>query len=172
MVYGFARQTGGAVKIESEQGRGTVVRLYLPRSEAQASAKSASAPAIAAIGGQETILVVEDDPLVQGYVIAQLGGLGYKTLIASDAEAALALVDQGAEFDLLFTDVVMPGGMNGRQLTEAVLERRPGMKVLYTSGYTDEFVHDGRLDTGVALLRKPYRRADLAQMIREVLSAG
>ncbi|RXH12470.1 ATP-binding protein [Bradyrhizobium guangzhouense] len=171
MVYGFARQTGGAVKIESEQGRGTVVRLYLPRSEIQATAKSASAPAVAAIGGQETILVVEDDPLVQGYVIAQLGGLGYKTLIASDAEAALALVDQGAEFDLLFTDVVMPGGMNGRQLAEAVLARRPGMKVLYTSGYTDEFVHDGRLDTGVALLRKPYRRADLAQMIREVLSA-
>ncbi|WP_298884373.1 ATP-binding protein [uncultured Bradyrhizobium sp.] len=171
MVYGFARQTGGAVKIESEQGRGTVVRLYLPRSEIKAAAKSASAPGAAAIGGQETILVVEDDPLVQGYVIAQLGGLGYKTLIASDAEAALALVDQGAEFDLLFTDVVMPGGMNGRQLAEAVLARRPGMKVLYTSGYTDEFVHDGRLDTGVALLRKPYRRADLAQMIREVLSA-
>jgi len=171
MVYGFARQTGGAVKIESEQGRGTVVRLYLPRSEIQASVKPASAPAIAAIGGQETILVVEDDPLVQGYVIAQLGGLGYKTLIASEAEAALALVDQGAEFDLLFTDVVMPGGMNGRELAEAVLKRRPGMKVLYTSGYTDEFVHDGRLDSSVALLRKPYRKADLAQMIREVLAA-
>lgn len=171
MVYGFARQTGGVVKIESEQGRGTVVRLYLPRSEIQATAKSASAPATSAIGGQETILVVEDDPLVRGYVIAQLGGLGYKTLIAGDAEAALALVDQGTEFDLLFTDVVMPGGMNGRQLAEAVLARRPGTKVLYTSGYTDEFVHDGRLDTGVALLRKPYRRADLAQMIRKVLSA-
>ena len=171
MVYGFARQTGGVVKIESEQGRGTVVRLYLPRSEIQATAKSASAPATSAIGGQETILVVEDDPLVRGYVIAQLGGLGYKTLIAGEAEAALALVDQGAEFDLLFTDVVMPGGMNGRQLAEAVLKRRPGTKVLYTSGYTDEFVHDGRLDTGVALLRKPYRRADLAQMIRKVLSA-
>jgi len=171
MVYGFARQTGGTVKIESEQGRGTVVRLYLPRSEIPASAKSAPAPTVAALGGQETILVVEDDPLVQGYVIAQLGGLGYRTLIASEAEAALALVDQGAEFDLLFTDVVMPGGMNGRELAEAVLARRPGMKVLFTSGYTDEFVHDGRLDSGVALLRKPYRRADLAQMIREVLAA-
>ncbi|MFX8028191.1 hybrid sensor histidine kinase/response regulator, partial [Acinetobacter baumannii] len=76
MVYGFARQTGGTVKIESDQGRGTVVRLYLPRSEIQASAKSPTAPAVAALGGQETILVVEDDPLVQGYVIAQLGGLG------------------------------------------------------------------------------------------------
>jgi PAS domain S-box-containing protein len=171
MVYGFARQTGGTVKIESEQGRGTVVRLYLPRSEIQASAKSPTAPAVAALGGQETILVVEDDPLVQGYVIAQLGGLGYRTLIASDAEAALALVDQGAEFDLLFTDVVMPGGMNGRELADAVLARRPGTKVLFTSGYTDEFVHDGRLDSSVALLRKPYRRADLAQKIREVLAA-
>jgi PAS domain S-box-containing protein len=172
MVYGFARQTGGTVKIESEEGRGTVVRLYLPRSEGQASTKADSAPALAAPGGRETILVVEDDPLVRGYVVAQLGGLGYKTLIAGDAAAALALVDQGAAFDLLFTDVVMPGGMNGRELAEAVRKRRPGVKVLYTSGYTDEFVHEGRLDSGVALLRKPYRKSDLSQKIREVLAAN
>ena len=172
MVYGFAKQTGGTVKIESEEGRGTVVRLYLPRSEGQASTKGDFAPAVVAPGGHETILVVEDDPLVRGYVIAQLGGLGYKTLIAGDAEAALALVDQGAAFDVLFTDVVMPGGMNGRELAEAVRKRRPGTKVLYTSGYTDEFVHDGRLDSGVALLRKPYRKSELSQKIREVLAAG
>ena len=172
MVYGFAKQTGGTVKIESEEGRGTVIRLYLPRSEGQASIQRELAPAIVAPGGHETILVVEDDPLVRGYVIAQLGGLGYKTLIASEAGAALALVDQGAAFDLLFTDVVMPGGMNGRELAEAVLRRRPGVKVLYTSGYTDEFVHGGRLDSGVTLLRKPYRKADLSQKIREVLAAG
>lgn len=171
MVYGFAKQTGGTVRIESEAGRGTAVMLYLPRSKGQAPAKQEPAPAVAALGGHETILVVEDDPLVRGYVIAQLGGLGYKTLIAAEAESALALVDQGAAFDLLFTDVVMPGGMNGRQLAEAVLKRRPGVKVLYTSGYTDEFVHDGRLDSGVALLRKPYRKSDLSQMIREVLAA-
>jgi PAS domain S-box-containing protein len=171
MVYGFAKQTGGTVKIESEEGRGTVVRLYLPRSEGQAPTKQGTAPAVIAPGGQETILVVEDDPLVRGYVIAQLGGLGYKTLIASEAEGALALVDQGAEFDLLFTDVVMPGGMNGRELAEAVLKRRPGVKVLYTSGYTDEFVHEGRLDSGIALLRKPYRKSDLSHKIREVLVA-
>lgn len=171
MVYGFVKQTGGTVRIESEAGRGTVVRLYLPRSKGQATAKQEPAPAVAALGGHETILVVEDDPLVRGYVIAQLGGLGYKTLIAGEADAALALVDQGAEFDLLFTDVVMPGGMNGRQLAEAVRRRRPGVKVLYTSGYTDEFVHDGRLDSGVALLRKPYRKSDLSQIIREVLAA-
>jgi CheY-like chemotaxis protein len=121
--------------------------------------------------GRKTILVVEDDPLVRDYVIAQLGGLGYKTLIASEAEAALALVDHGAAFDLLFTDMVMPGGMNGRELAEAVRKRRPGVKVLYTSGYTDEFVHEGRLDSSIALLRKPYRKADLSQKIREVLAA-
>jgi PAS domain S-box-containing protein len=172
MVYGFAKQTGGTVKIESEQGRGTVVRLYLPRSQGQASTKGESAPTVVAPGGQETILVVEDDPLVRGYVIAQLGGLGYKTLVASDAEAALALVDQGAEFDLLFTDVIMPGGMNGRELAEAVLKRRPGVKVLYTSGYTDKIVYEGRLDPGVALLRKPYRKLDLSQKIREVLAVA
>ena len=117
--------------------------------------------------------MVEDDALVRGYVIAQLGGLGYRTLVASDGAAALALVDQGAEFDLLFTDVVMPGGMNGRQLADAVVARRPGMKVLYTSGYTeDAIVHEGHLDPGVALLRKPYRKADLAQKIREVLGSS
>jgi CheY-like chemotaxis protein len=117
--------------------------------------------------------VVEDDALVRGYVIAQLGGLGYRTLVASDGAAALALVDQGAEFDLLFTDVIMPGGMNGRQLADAVVARRPGMKVLYTSGYTDDaIVHEGHLDPGLALLRKPYRKADLAQKIREVLGSG
>ena len=174
MVYGFARQTGGAVRIESEEGRGTSVRLYLPRAEGVAlRVAEPSSITAAPLGRHETILVVEDDALVRGYVIAQLGGLGYRTLVASDGAAALALVDQGAEFDLLFTDVIMPGGMNGRQLADAVVARRPGMKVLYTSGYTDDaIVHEGHLDPGVALLRKPYRKADLAQKIREVLGSG
>jgi PAS domain S-box-containing protein len=171
MVYGFAKQTGGTVGIESEEGRGTSVKLYLPRAEgvAGSAAEPSSIPA-APLGRHETILVVEDDALVRGYVIAQLGSLGYRTLVASEAAAALALVDRGAEFDLLFTDVVMPGRMNGRQLADAVVARRPGMKVLYTSGYTDDaIVHEGHLDPGVALLRKPYRKAELAQKIREVL---
>jgi signal transduction histidine kinase len=174
MVYGFAKQTGGTVRIDSEEGRGTSVKLYLPRAEgvaARTDDEPLSAPA-APLGRHETILVVEDDALVRGYVIAQLGGLGYRTLVASDGAAALALVDQGAEFDLLFTDVIMPGGLNGRQLADAVAARRPGMKVLYTSGYTDDaIVHEGHLDPGVALLRKPYRKADLAQKIREVLGS-
>lgn len=172
MVYGFAKQTGGAVAIESEEGRGTVMRLFLPRSAGEAVARTGPVAAPAAARGHETILVVEDDPLVQGYVIAQLGSLGYRTLTASDGATALALVDQGASFDLLFTDIIMPGGMNGRELAEAVRLRRPGVRVLYTSGYTDNtIVHEGHLDPGVALLRKPYRKADLSQKIREMLAA-
>lgn len=170
MVYGFARQSGGTVKIESEEGRGTVMSLYLPRAQRDAATKAAIAPMAAPIDGHETILVVEDDPLVRGYVVAQLGGLGYKTLAAADGAAGLAIVDQGAKFDLLFTDVIMPGGMNGRELAEAVRKRRPGMKVLYTSGYTDEIVQEGGPESGIALLRKPYRKADLSQKIREVLA--
>jgi PAS domain S-box-containing protein len=173
MVYGFAKQSGGSVEIDSGEGRGTVVKLYLPRSAGQAAIKAEPVHATGTPRGHETILVVEDDALVQGYVIAQLGGLGYRTLVASDGAAALALVDQGIEFDLLFTDMIMPGGMNGRELAEAVLKRRGGVKVLYTSGYTDNaIVHEGRLDPGVALLRKPYRKSDLAKKIREVLGSG
>jgi len=171
MVYGFAKQTGGTVAIESEEGRGTVVRLFLPQSAGGAAARSGSVQAPVPARGQETILVVEDDPLVQGYVIAQLGSLGYRTLTASDGASALALVDQGSSFDLLFTDIIMPGGMNGRELAEAVRLRRPGVRVLYTSGYTDDtMIHEGHLDPGVALLQKPYRKADLSQKIREMLA--
>jgi PAS domain S-box-containing protein len=148
MVYGFAKQTGGTVKIDSEEGRGTSVKLYLPRADGERSrATERSSISAAPRGGQETILVVEDDALVRGYVIAQLGSLGYRTLVASDSAAALAKVEQGAEFDLLFTDVIMPGGMDGRQLAEAIVARRPGTKVLYTSGYADNaIVHEGHLD--------------------------
>jgi CheY-like chemotaxis protein len=147
------------------------MRLFLPRSAGGAAARTGPVAAPAPARGHETILVVEDDPLVQGYVIAQLGSLGYRTLTASDGATALALVDQGVSFDLLFTDIIMPGGMNGRELAEAVRLRRPGVRVLYTSGYTDNtIVHGGHLDPGVALLPKPYRKADLSQKIREMLA--
>jgi PAS domain S-box-containing protein len=173
IVYGFARQAGGTVKLDSEEGRGTVIKFYLPRSVGNVVMKAEPAHVSATPRGHETILVVEDDALVRGYVVAQLGSLGYKTLVASDGVAALALVDQGAQFDLLFTDIIMPEGINGRELAEAVLKRRPGTKVLYTSGYTDNvIIHDGHVDSGVALLRKPYRKADLVRKIREVLGAS
>jgi CheY-like chemotaxis protein len=147
MVYGFAKQSGGTVEVDSREGGGTVIRLYLPRSAGRTAMTAEPVHATGTPRGHETILVVEDDALVQGYVIAQLGSLGYRTLVARDGVAALALVDQGVDFDLLFTDVILPGGMNGRELAEAVLKRRGEVKVLYTSGYTDNaIVHEGRLD--------------------------
>jgi PAS domain S-box-containing protein len=170
MVYGFVKQSGGHIKIYSEEGHGTTIRLYLLPADGHAETSvSAVAPAS---GGTETILVVEDDLMVRNFVITQLHALGYKTVAAADSRAALALVDSGQPFDLLFTDVVMPGGMTGRQLAEEVNKRRPGTKVLYTSGYTaNAIVHHGRLDEGVMLLSKPYRSSQLARMVRLALGA-
>jgi signal transduction histidine kinase/CHASE3 domain sensor protein len=168
MVYGFVKQSGGHIKIYSEEGYGTTIKLYLPPGKGETEVASVATPA--ATGGVETILVVEDDNLVRTFVTAQLQSLGYKTVAAPDARTALALVERGEPFDLLFTDVVMPGGMSGRQLAEEVAKRRPGVKVLYTSGYTDNaVVHHGKLDEGVLLLTKPYRRNQLADMIRLAL---
>jgi len=170
MVYGFVRQSLGHIKIYSEEGHGTTIRIYLPRAVAQPQQASSASDDATLPRGQETILVVEDDDLVRDYVLAQLRSLGYATLAAQNAVVALALIDRGAPFDLLFTDVIMPGGMNGRQLADAVAKRRPGVKVLFTSGYTENaIIHHGRLDPGVALLAKPYRKRDLAQAIREAL---
>jgi PAS domain S-box-containing protein len=168
MVYGFVRQSGGHIKIYSEEGHGTTIKLYLPPARGQAEAKAATA--LPATGGTETILVVEDDPLVRNFVTVQLKSLGYKTIAAADSRAALALVDKGEPFDLLFTDVIMPGGISGRQLADEVLKKRPGIKVLYTSGYTDNaIVHHGKLDKGVLLLTKPYRKTQLAKLVRAAL---
>ncbi len=168
MVYGFVTQSGGKIHVDSEEGRGTTVRLYLPA--ATGVADTARIAASADAGGNETILVVEDDPLVRNFVTLQLQNLGYKTITATDGPAALLQARDGATFDLLFTDVVMPGGMTGRQLADEVEKLRPGTRVLYTSGYSgDTVMHEGRLDDGVLLLPKPYRRAQLAQMIRQAL---
>lgn len=169
MVYGFVKQSGGHIKIYSEEGYGTTIKVYLPRT-GEAAAAGEALPVARPERGHETILVVEDDPLVRNYVVAQLASLGYATLAAGNAGEALRLVDEGAAFDLLFTDVIMPGGLNGRQLAEEVTKRRGAVKVLYTSGYTeDAIVHHGRLDPGVALLNKPYRKSELARKVREVL---
>jgi signal transduction histidine kinase len=169
MVYGFVKQSNGHVKIYSEEGYGTTIKLYLPPAE-RLSQTLADATSIE--GGGETIFVVEDDPLVRDFVVAQLRSLGYKTIMAPNGSAALAQVDDGVAFDLLFTDVIMPDGMNGRQLADAIVQRRPRMKVLYTSGYTeDAIVHHGRLDADVLLLPKPYRKTDLARMIRIALTS-
>jgi signal transduction histidine kinase/ActR/RegA family two-component response regulator len=170
MVYGFVRQSGGHVKLYSEEGQGTSVKLYLPRSD-QPEVRVHSAATEPARGGGERILVVEDDEMVRTYVVAQLASLGYATVTAANGPAALALLDAGTEFDLLFTDVIMPGGMNGRQLADEIGRRRPGMKVLFTTGYAENaIVHHGRLDAGVSVLAKPYRKAELAEKIRAALA--
>jgi PAS domain S-box-containing protein len=169
MVYGFVKQSNGHIKIYSEEGHGTTIKIYLPRAGGQAEAASEHA-AVAPKGGTETILVVEDDPLVRNYVATQLSGLGYTTLAAANATEALEYIDGVKSFDLLFTDVIMPGSINGRQLADEAVRRRPSLKVLFTSGYTENaIVHHGRLDPGVLLLTKPYRKSDLARMVRIAL---
>jgi PAS domain S-box-containing protein len=173
MVYGFVKQSGGHIKVYSEAGHGTTIKLYLPRSAEPWLNRVEADAAEAAEGGSELVLVVEDDALVRNYVIAQIRSLGYRTLSAANAEEALRAIGVDPTIDLLFTDVIMPGLMNGRMLAEAALKIRTGLKVLYTSGYTENaIVHHGRLDPGVLLLAKPYRKADLARMIRMALSAG
>ncbi len=169
MVYGFVKQSSGHIKIYSEEGIGTTIRMYLPPAVGAALAADAD-EASDLEGGNETILVVEDDKLVRDYVLTQLHGLGYITLEAENAAEALAIVKAGQRFDLLFTDVIMPG-LNGRQLAEEIFRIKPDLKVLFTSGYTENAImHHGRLDEGVLLLPKPYRKSDMAAMIRRALA--
>jgi CheY-like chemotaxis protein len=172
MVYGFIKQTGGHVRIYSEVGIGTVVRLYLPRSKDVATAVSAPAAAPAELPtGTETILLVEDDPLVRTYTESQLSALGYRVTAAENAQRAIEAFEQGCRPDLLFTDMVMPGGMNGRALAEHLCARQPGLKVLYTSGYAHNAFDQSPEDADQLkhLLGKPYRRRDLAAKVREVI---
>jgi CheY-like chemotaxis protein len=172
MVYGFVKQSGGHIMIYSKEGRGTTVRIYLPQptGTAQPSLKVMTAPGVER--GRETILIVEDDQMVRPLVVRQIESLGYVALTAASAEEALIVIDGGQEIDLLFTDLIMPAGMNGRLLADEALRRRPSLKILFTSGHSeDEVSHDGRLDDGVLLLAKPYRKSDLARMIRSVLAA-
>ena len=173
MVYGFARQSGGHIKVYSEEGHGTTIKLYLPRSIEPWQNADEAVAAETAEGGKELVLVVEDDALVRNYVIMQIRSLGYRTLSAANADEALRVMHEEPTIDLLFTDVIMPGPINGRKLAEEALKIRTSLKVLYTSGYTENaIVHHGRLDPGLLLLAKPYRKADLARMIRMALSAG
>jgi len=170
MVYGFVKQSGGHIKIYSEEGHGTTVRLYLPRSVEKSAVAAAPAPAERLPRGSEIVLVVEDDELVRNYVVAQVRSLGYRTLAADGAGQALDILRSDTEIDVLFTDVIMPGLMNGPRLVAEALKLRPQLGVLYTSGYTENaIVHHGRLDPGVLLLAKPYRKADLARMLRQAL---
>ncbi|MBT9488115.1 MAG: response regulator [Rubrivivax sp.] len=176
MVYGFCKQSGGHVTVYSEPGDGTTVRLYLPRAAARPGEPAPSDPrstevGTRVVGGHETILVVEDDAAVRQYACTQLKASGYRVLEAADGPSALALLGQRDDVELLFTDVVMPGGMNGRALADAARRLRQGLRVLYTSGYTENaIVHHGRLDPDALLLSKPYRRQALDRAVRTALA--
>jgi len=190
MVFGFVKQTGGHVKLASPPGQGTAVRLFLPAAAEDSAPAEAAVPvppaglpdqaeraerAMATVeqpSGPTRILMVEDDPLVSTSTRRMLERLGFEPSLASNATEAIAHLERGAEFDLLFTDVVMPGEMNGRELAEVARRLRPDMAVLFTSGYTDQTVFTaGELSSGISFLQKPYTRAMLADTIRAALEA-
>lgn len=174
MAYGFVKQSDGYIDLQSEADKGTTVRIYLPRSghcEAHA-APAHELPDRSRPGGDETILVVEDDPGVQSSVVPLLSELGYRVTTADNGDEASALLRKGHRFDLLFTDVVMPGTVSSTDLAKEARCLQPDIAILYTSGYTqDAIVHNGRLDPEVHLLSKPYRADELARKVRMVLDA-
>jgi PAS domain S-box-containing protein len=170
MAYGFVRQSGGTIRIYSELGAGTTIRIYLPRS-LQAREALPDLLTGPVHGGNETILVAEDDPDVQSTVVDILSTLGYRVLKADDGEGALVILRSGMHIDLLFTDVVMPGPVRSVELARQARLLVPDIAVLFTSGYPQNaIVHGGRLDEGVELLSKPYRRTDLARKIRHIFA--
>nr|WP_267873908.1 ATP-binding protein [Massilia eurypsychrophila] len=170
MAYGFVKQSDGHIHIESAPGQGATVVIHLPRSDAPDEEALAPTPLIA-VGGSETVLVVEDDADVKATAVGMLRELGYHVLDAHDGESALAVIRGGAAIDVLFTDVVMPGPVSSTQLAAAARELLPRIAVLYTSGYTQNaLTTGGRLHDGVQLIGKPYRSEQLAHKIREVLA--
>ena len=168
-VYGFVRQTGGHIKIYSEVGHGTTVKIYLPRTM-QAEERDRPEMLEPIVGGAETILVVEDDTQVRRGAVDILGTLGYRVVQAASIEYALEMLERGGRIDLLFTDVVMPGPLKAADLAKRARELQPHIAVLFTSGYTENAViHNRQLDPGMSLVGKPYRREDLARKVRAAL---
>ena len=173
-VYGFARQSAGHVRIYSEIGEGTTVKIYLPRSFGDAKSPTASeAHTGSPWTGGEKILVVEDNDELRDYASEVLEGLGYRVIRASNGVAALEILNGKTEIDLLLTDVVMPGGVNGKQLADEAARQRPGLRVLYMTGYTrNAIIHQGRLDLGINIINKPFSFEDLASKVRQVLDGA
>jgi PAS domain S-box-containing protein len=173
MVYGFVKQSNGHVAIYSEPGLGTTVRLYLPASAAADIGPTLVPTQAATPTGRECVLVAEDDPFVRSYAITCLSSLGYRVIEANDGRDALQKLSEADGVDVLFTDVVMPGGINGWELAEQARELRPGLKVLLTSGYALETLSErGRLPRGAVILNKPYRKAELAKRLREAIDVA
>jgi signal transduction histidine kinase/CheY-like chemotaxis protein len=174
-VYGFVRQSAGHVKIYSELGQGTTIKIYLPRyfgNEQHVEEQLVRGMTPRAIG-TESILVVEDDEALCAYAIETLSELGYRVLGASNGATALGILDREQNVDLLFTDIVMPGGVNGRELAEEAVRRHPGLKVLFTTGYTrNAIIHHGRLDPGVHLINKPFSLEELGRRVRALLDGA
>jgi two-component system NtrC family sensor kinase len=178
MVYGFAKQSGGHIKIYSEPGEGTTIKLYFPRATdtrdlPEWSVEERSAPRARPKGGTETVLLVEDDQEVQRFASETLRDLGYTVHTASEGAAALKLLASEPNITLLFTDVILPNGMNGRQLADEARRRQPTLRVLYATGYTrNAIIHHGRLDADVELLTKPFSAEALARKVRQILDAS
>ena len=173
MVYGFAQQSGGSMKIDSMPGHGTAIQLFFPRVRAPDATGSKVKDPNAAPAGHETILLVEDDDMVRSYVANELKELGYRVIVTPNGPAALEILRGPGQIDLLFTDVVMPGGLFGPQLAEQASRLRPGLKVLFTSGYSEHPVTSADGSAREArILNKPFRRHDLALMLRSVLNAA
>jgi CheY-like chemotaxis protein len=171
-AYGIVKQSGGAISVYSEPGRGTTVKIYLPSAEAKLAAEAAEQEPAAALRGSETILVLEDEARVRKLVCEVLAGRGYHVLEAVRGEEAIRMAkEHKGRIHLLLADVVMPE-MSGPQALEQIRTRHPNMKVLFMSGYTDEaMVHHGILDSGVPFLQKPFLPETLARKVREVLGS-
>jgi len=169
-VYGFVRQSGGHVRIYSEPGVGTNVKIYLPRARPGIEAEPERRVEPAAMSGDEKILVVEDHEDLRHYIVGILTDLGYEVVATADGPSAIETIAKRPDLDLLLTDVVLPGGMNGRQIATEALRLRPGLKILFMTGYThNAIVHDGRLDPGVALISKPFTYDQLGAKVRSEL---
>ena len=154
-------------RLASEEGEGTTVNLYLPRSNIDEDAVHSTAQDDVPVAGGETILVVEDDPDVRTLTVTLLSDLGYGIPEAADAKSALAALDSSSSINLLFSDMVLPGGISGPEPAAEILQRRPGIAILHTSGYTENAaLHQGRLDNGIELINKPFKKSDLTQMVR------
>jgi CheY-like chemotaxis protein len=171
MVFGFLKQSGGHINAYSEMGEGTVFRLYLPAVRDAATSDDGETAALppARPGRNETVLVVEDSAGLRKTLIRQLAAAGYRVLEADSAAAALVTIDGGAPIDLLLTDIVMPGGMNGHDLAAAALLRRPGLRTLLTSGFPEMANGGADVPSGARVLRKPYRRDEMLRLVRETL---
>lgn len=174
-VYGFVRQSEGHVRIYSELGEGTTIKIYLPRLlgfDEEPAEMPAKRP-VAVNGAGETILVVEDEPDLRAYTTEALRDLGYRVLEADNGREALQIIERHPDIELLFTDVVLGGGMNGRALADEIARRKPGLPVLFTTGYTSNaIVHHGRLDPGMHLIGKPFTYAELASKVRRILDGS